>query len=83
MPTTWGGPYKSSNPRTVRGATRKGWHVVEVPRDFGEKHKLSWLGVGMWASRHTRGYFVDSFATRQFAFELEEDASRFIFQFVL
>jgi hypothetical protein len=79
----WGGKYIKANPRTVRGARKRGWHVVDVPDTYHSKHRLSWLGVGMWTVNHTNGYFVDNFATKQFAFEREEDASRFIFQFVI
>lgn len=83
MAQVWGGPYNKTNPRSVRGAERKGWHVVEVPRNYHEKHNLSWLGVEIWAGRNTNGYFISNFATRRFAFERDDDASKFIFQFVL
>jgi hypothetical protein len=83
MSVVWNGPYKKDNPRSVNGAERKGWHIVEVPRNYFEKHKLSWVGIELWTGRNTRGYFATEFLTRRFAFEREEDASKFIFQFVI
>jgi hypothetical protein len=79
----WGGKYKKSNPRTVRGAARQGWHIVDVPNLYHSRHNLSWLGVSLWTSANSNGYFIDNFATKQFAFERDEDASKFVFQFVL
>jgi len=83
MSTVWNGPYKPNNPRTIHGAQKRGWHVVQVPRNYMDRYDITWLGIGLWASRHSNGYFLDNFLLRQFAFERDEDASKFIFQFAL
>lgn len=70
-------PYKNTNPRTVRGARKKGWYVVTLPSNTLEKHNVSWMGLEMWAIRQTKGNFVTSFMLREFAFETTEDASWF------
>ncbi len=70
-------PYKNTNPRTVRGARKKGWYVVTVPSNTLEKHNVSWMGLEMWTIRQTKGNFVTSFMLREFAFEATEDASWF------
>lgn len=64
-------------PRSVRGAVKKGWHVVTLPRDTLEKHNVSWLGLDIWTVKQRKGYHVCSYANRQFAFEKIEDASWF------
>jgi hypothetical protein len=76
-------PYKNTNPRTVRGARKKGWHVVAVPRDILDKHNTSWLGLEMWTAHKTRGNFVTSFMNREFAFEDTADASWFTMKWCL
>lgn len=70
-------PYRNTNPRTVRGARKKGWHIVTLPRNTLESHNTSWMGIEIWALRQTKGNFVTSFALREFAFETTEDASWF------
>ena len=66
-------PYKASNPRTVRGAKKRGWNVVE-PRRMGH---VSWMGLNIWAERALSGYWVSSYALHSFAFEKESDAVMF------
>ena len=70
-------PWRATNPRTVRGARKKGWHIVKVPGLYREGKNTSWLGLQIWTLQQTKGNFVNSFALREFAFELEEDASWF------
>ena len=70
-------PYSRSNPRTVRGARKKGWHIVNVPNNYLARENTSWMGVEMWALHKTKGNFVTCFANRQFAFENTSDASWF------
>jgi len=76
-------PYRKTNPRTVRGARKKGWHVIKVPNSYIEKHSTSWLGLVMWATHKTKGNFVNNFAMREFAFETTEDASWFTMKWCL
>ena len=71
-------PYRRTNPKTVRGAIKKGWHIVDVPRNTLEKFNTSWMGLEMWTVHQTKGSFVTCFPNRKFAFELVEDASWFI-----
>lgn len=68
-------PYKATNPRTVRGAKKRGWHVVEPRRNYPEK--ASWMGLCIWCDRGTSGYWVASFQRREFAFESGADALAF------
>jgi hypothetical protein len=70
-------PYRKTNPRTVRGARKKGWYIVKVPGIYRERYNTSWLGLEVWSLRQTKGNFVTSFSLREFAFELAEDASWF------
>lgn len=69
-------PYRPSNPRTVRGAKKRGWSVVQV-----ELNKLtdrvSWLGLCIWAEHSLSGYWIASFNLREFAFESAADATAF------
>ena len=74
---------KRTLPRTVRGAVKKGWHVVTLPRNTLEKHNVSWLGLDIWAVKQSQGWHVSSFANRQFAFEKLEDASWFTMKWCL
>lgn len=76
-------PYRKTNPRTIRGARKKGWHIVDVPNTYLEKANLSWMGLEMWATHKTKGNFVTCFVTRQFAFETVEDASWFTMKWCL
>ena len=69
-------PYRASNPRTVRGARKRGWHVVQV--DLGKlQDRASWLGLSIWCERAMNGYWVNSFSLREFAFEKGADATAF------
>jgi len=74
--------HKRTDPRSVRGARRKGWHVVTLPANTLEKHNVSWLGIIIWVSRHVFCGCVNSYQTREFAFESEADASMFICKWV-
>ncbi len=68
-------PYKATNPRSVRGAKKRGWTVID-PRN-GWEAKASWAGLCIWCERSMSGYWVASFYTRQFAFESGADAMTF------
>ena len=69
-------PFKSSNPRTIRGAKKRGWTVVQVRNNYSEQ--ASWLGVNVWCDAgRVSGYWISSFALRQFAFEKPADAMMF------
>ena len=76
-------PWRATNPRTVRGARKKGWHIVKVPGLYRENYNTSWLGLEIWTLRQTKGNFVNSFALREFAFENAEDASWFTMKWCL
>ena len=66
-------PYKSTNPRTVRGAVKRGWHVVQPQR----QEKITWMGLNIWSERVMQGYWISSYAKNQFALERESDATMF------
>lgn len=68
-------PYKPSNPRTVRGAKKRGWTVLKPNPNYVEK--ASWLGLCIWCDRSLGGHWVNSFFHREFAFEHEKDALAF------
>lgn len=81
-------PYKPTNPRTVRSAERRGWHVVDVGRSStkvidGKEKITSWTGLCIWADCYSQSYWVGSYSTGKFAFENYADASMFIFQWTL
>lgn len=75
MARNLGLPYKSTNPRSVRGAKKRGWTVI-CARNGYEKN-LSWLGLTLWCETHLGGYWVSSFMNREFAFEDGRDAVAF------
>lgn len=68
-------PYRASNPRTVRGAKKRNWHIVQV--DLGKLADVSWVGLCVWCEAVLGGYWVNSFHSRQFAFESGADATAF------
>lgn len=72
MARNFGLPYKATNPRSVRGAKKRGWHVVQVRNDVNRD--LSWMGLCIWADSRLGGYWVNSFSLREFAFESGADA---------
>lgn len=72
---------KKGTPRTVRGAARRGWRVIE-PKNYSSKN-VSWLGLCIWSDRHMKGRFVNNFVENKFAFELDEDASHFLMKWCL
>lgn len=76
-------PYRNTNPRSVRGARKRGWHIVKVPNNYLEKHNVSWMGLEMWACHKMSGNYVGSFALREMAFERVEDASWFTMKWCL
>jgi len=76
-------PWPRTNPRTVKGAIKKNWHIVNVPRTYSQKHNVSWLGLEIWAIRHSSSYWISDFMQDQFAFKEAEDASKFLFQWCL
>jgi hypothetical protein len=67
-------PYKRNNPRSIRGACRRGWHVVEIDL---RKRDVKWMELCIWAERGLGGYWVASHWLRQFAFESGADAVAF------
>ena len=66
---------RKNKPRSVRGALRRGWTVIEV-KDYAGKN-VSYLGLQIWTDRNAKGRYVSSFSPTKFAFEREEDASWF------
>lgn len=71
-------PYKRNNPRTVRGAVKRGWHVVDVDlRKLGNERNISWMTLCLWAECGLGGYWVASHWLKQFAFESGADAVAF------
>jgi len=75
MSRNLGLPYKPTNPRTVRGAKKRGWTVISVDLNYVEN--TSWLGLNIWCDRQMGGYWVSSFVLREFAFEDGKDAMLF------
>ena len=72
-------PFKKTNPRSIRGAKKRGWHVVKSGT-AGFKNgelKATWLGLNIWADSACRGYWVSSFYYGEFAFEDPADATAF------
>jgi hypothetical protein len=74
--------YEKTAPRTIRTANKRGWHVIEVPRNYVDKN-VSWLGLCIWTDRHATGRHLNNFAMRKFAFQNDADASMFLFQWCL
>jgi len=70
-------PYKSSNPRSIRGAKKRGWHAIKTK----DTNNTSWLGKNMWCERVCAGYWISSFMLREFAFEKPADATAFAIKF--
>lgn len=68
-------PYKATNPRSVRGAKKRGWTVLKPKSNYVEK--VSWVGLCIWCERYLGGYWVNSFHHHEFAFEQEKDAMAF------
>ena len=68
-------PYKSTNPRTIRGAKKRGWYVVKPSPNYVER--VSWMGLNIWCDRTMGGYWLSSFHFREFAFEKGADAVAF------
>ena len=64
---------RKRNPRSVRGARRRGWTVIE-PKPTED---ASYLGLQIWTDRNDKGKYVSSFMPTKFAFELERDANWF------
>lgn len=65
-------PYKSTNPRSVRGAVKRGWTVIGPNLSYVEI--TSWMGLNIWCERQCSGYWISSFGIRKFAFEKSSDA---------
>jgi len=76
MARNLGLPYKSTNPRSVRGAKKRGWHVVKVNMSK-ISDSVSWVGLCIWADRSLGSYWVNSYFHREFAFESGADATAF------
>lgn len=73
---------RKNYPRSIRGATRRGYYIVDVPYESYDKHNISWLGLCIWADARKKGHFINNFVSRQFAFESESDASMFILKWL-
>jgi len=69
-------PYQPSNPRTVPGAKKRGWHVIKANK-VKWKQNLSWLGLCIWTEKSCMGYWVASWHNSEFAFENAADATAF------
>lgn len=76
MSRSLGLPYQATNPRTVRGARKRGWHVVRINLSKIED-RVSWMGLCIWAEAALSSYWVASFHLREFAFESGADATAF------
>ncbi len=68
-------PYDPTNPRTVRGAKKRGWTVISPKPNYVER--ASWMGLTIWCDRSAAGHWVASFSLREFAFEKGSDALAF------
>jgi len=66
---------RKNKPRSVRGALRQGWTVIEL-KDYADKN-VSYLGLQIWTDRNVKGKYISSFMPTRFAFELEKDANWF------
>ena len=73
------GKYVATNPRSIAGAVKRGWHVVEPSQHYGPKYNVSWLGLVIWTERNANGNWLSDYSKRQFAFDCVEDASKFLF----
>lgn len=63
-----------AGPRTIRGAKKRGWTVVYVPRS---EHR-SWVGTCNWIAYNAKGDFIDEYryvGDGDVAFEKPEDAA--------
>lgn len=71
-------PYKASNPRSVRGARRRGWAVVTSTRVMNRDGKpMTHVALNIWCERYCTGYWLSSFFLSEFAFEDPADATLF------
>jgi hypothetical protein len=67
--------WRRTNPRSVRGAVRRGWHLVDLTGvSLAEKFNVSYLGLQIWSDRNMAGRYVSSFNPTKFAFEDPSDA---------
>jgi hypothetical protein len=69
-------PYKPTNPRSIRGARKRGWHVIKVDLQ-SLRERTSWMGLNIWCDVACSGYWVSSFGLRELAFENSADATMF------
>ena len=58
-----GMPYRPTNPRSITGAKKYGWHVVKPGSNY--VGKVSWMGLNIWCE-HMSGYWVSSFRLGEF-----------------
>ena len=72
---------KRNLPKSVRGARKRGWHVVKA-KNYSDKN-VSWVGLMIWSDRMLKGNYVQSFVNHEFAFERSEDASYFLMKWCL
>jgi len=74
--------YRRTNPRSVRGAVRRNWHLVDLSNtNYVEKTNTSYVGLQIWATRNSVGRYVSSFMPTKFAFENPQDAMLFTLRF--
>jgi hypothetical protein len=68
-------------PRSVRGAVRRGWHLVSIPN----QKDISYLGLQVYCTSFVNGHWISSFdplgRDNKFAFEQESDAAWFTMKF--
>ena len=64
-------------PRSVRGAERRGYYIVDVPKETGQQLNVSWLSLCVWTDTYACDHFLNNYMLRQFAFASERDASMF------
>lgn len=69
---------RKNYPRSIRGAERRGYIVVDVSNNILDKFNVSWLGLVIWTDRCAKHHYINNFVQRKMAFESEEDASFFM-----
>jgi hypothetical protein len=72
---------KRKRPRSVRGAVRRGWHLVSIP-SFKD---ITYTGLQLYCASYVKGHWVSNFdplgRDNKFAFEQESDALWFTMKF--
>ena len=72
-------PYKRNNPRSVRGARRRGWIVVFITEQAAKQlsKNMLWMSLNLWCEKYCEGYWISSHYLVEFAFEKSADATLF------